>query len=75
VVIYLSPMFSCSDSFPAPTGSGKTVLFELAIIRMLVHNKNDSQSKCIYIAPTKVDFPSILVFFTHLRSGSVFGTI
>lgn len=63
MVIYFSPTFSCSDSLPAPTGSGKTVLFELAIIRMLVHNKNDRQSKCIYIAPTKVDFPFILAFF------------
>ncbi|KAF9246342.1 P-loop containing nucleoside triphosphate hydrolase protein [Melanogaster broomeanus] len=36
----------------APTGSGKTVLFELAIIRMLT--SNDSQSaKCVYVAPTK----------------------
>ncbi|CAA7271574.1 unnamed protein product [Cyclocybe aegerita] len=38
----------------APTGSGKTVLFELAIIRTLEQNRNNSkQAKCIYVAPTK----------------------
>ncbi|KAI0076468.1 P-loop containing nucleoside triphosphate hydrolase protein [Panus rudis PR-1116 ss-1] len=36
----------------APTGSGKTVLFELAIIRMLV-NARGGTPKCIYVAPTK----------------------
>ncbi|CAL1705677.1 unnamed protein product [Somion occarium] len=36
----------------SPTGSGKTVLFELSIIRMLsaAHGR---ASKCIYVAPTK----------------------
>ncbi|KZT07825.1 P-loop containing nucleoside triphosphate hydrolase protein [Laetiporus sulphureus 93-53] len=38
----------------APTGSGKTVLFELAIIRMLTQvGGNTKTSKCIYVAPTK----------------------
>ncbi|KAI0053920.1 P-loop containing nucleoside triphosphate hydrolase protein [Auriscalpium vulgare] len=38
----------------APTGSGKTVLFELAIIRMLMHSSSSSTAvKCVYIAPTK----------------------
>ncbi|PCH39192.1 nucleoside triphosphate hydrolase protein, partial [Wolfiporia cocos MD-104 SS10] len=37
----------------APTGSGKTVLFELAIIRMLTQAGEDSKPKCIYVAPTK----------------------
>ncbi|THH28499.1 hypothetical protein EUX98_g5689 [Antrodiella citrinella] len=36
----------------APTGSGKTVLFELAIIRMLM-NTGSRPVKCIYVAPTK----------------------
>ncbi|KAJ7112430.1 hypothetical protein C8R43DRAFT_1159023 [Mycena crocata] len=37
-----------------PTGSGKTVLFELAIIRMLRQAKESGQSvKCVYMAPTK----------------------
>ncbi|KAF7322399.1 DEAD/DEAH-box DNA helicase [Mycena chlorophos] len=35
----------------APTGSGKTVLFELAIIRML--KELGETFKCVYIAPTK----------------------
>jgi ATP-dependent DNA helicase HFM1/MER3 len=36
----------------APTGCGKTVIFELAIIRMLTkYPKMDA--KCIYIAPNK----------------------
>ncbi|KAK7038046.1 ATP-dependent DNA helicase MER3 [Favolaschia claudopus] len=38
----------------APTGSGKTVLFELAIIRMLRLAKESGQAvKCVYMAPTK----------------------
>ncbi|KAF8205795.1 hypothetical protein K438DRAFT_2014648 [Mycena galopus ATCC 62051] len=38
----------------APTGSGKTVLFELAIIRMLTQAKASGESvKCVYMAPTK----------------------
>ncbi|KAJ6531293.1 hypothetical protein B0H19DRAFT_1242397 [Mycena capillaripes] len=38
----------------APTGSGKTVLFELAIIRMLRQAKESGESmKCVYMAPTK----------------------
>ncbi|KAF8517515.1 P-loop containing nucleoside triphosphate hydrolase protein, partial [Hysterangium stoloniferum] len=37
---------------PAPTGSGKTVLFELALIRMFMQ-KNSSDVKCVYMAPTK----------------------
>ncbi|KAG8838170.1 Sec63 [Serendipita sp. 400] len=36
----------------APTGSGKTVIFELAIVKMLI-NSPQGDSKCIYIAPTK----------------------
>lgn len=36
----------------APTGSGKTVIMELAICRLLV-NKNDEHCKIIYQAPTK----------------------
>ncbi|CCA76367.1 related to HFM1-DNA/RNA helicase [Serendipita indica DSM 11827] len=36
----------------APTGSGKTVLFELAIVNML-KNGNNPNLKCIYVAPTK----------------------
>ncbi|KAJ7047198.1 P-loop containing nucleoside triphosphate hydrolase protein [Mycena alexandri] len=38
----------------APTGSGKTVLFELAIIRMLRQAKESGDAvKCVYMAPTK----------------------
>ncbi|KAG8935054.1 Sec63 [Tulasnella sp. 417] len=35
----------------APTGSGKTVLFELAIVRVLLSGTNDA--KCVYMSPTK----------------------
>jgi ATP-dependent DNA helicase HFM1/MER3 len=35
----------------APTGSGKTVVFELAIIRELLARKGDSL--CVYVAPIK----------------------
>ncbi|KAI1794644.1 P-loop containing nucleoside triphosphate hydrolase protein [Ganoderma leucocontextum] len=38
----------------APTGSGKTVLFELAIIKMMKETSHSNQkSRCVYIAPTK----------------------
>ncbi|KIK97520.1 hypothetical protein PAXRUDRAFT_10143 [Paxillus rubicundulus Ve08.2h10] len=38
----------------APTGSGKTVLFELGIIRLLTEAAHDSKlAKCVYVAPTK----------------------
>ena len=38
----------------APTGGGKTVLFELALIEMLSSNiRSSSISKCVYVAPTK----------------------
>ncbi|KAG1761698.1 Sec63 Brl domain-containing protein [Suillus occidentalis] len=38
----------------APTGSGKTVLFELGIIRMIIDSSSTSQgAKCVYVAPTK----------------------
>ncbi|KAG2147242.1 Sec63 Brl domain-containing protein [Suillus cothurnatus] len=38
----------------APTGSGKTVLFELSIIRMVTDPASTNQSaKCVYVAPTK----------------------
>ncbi|VDB82695.1 unnamed protein product [Peniophora sp. CBMAI 1063] len=38
----------------APTGSGKTVLFELAMIRLFTSRNPSTSVKCIYIAPTKV---------------------
>ncbi|KAF8605451.1 P-loop containing nucleoside triphosphate hydrolase protein [Ceratobasidium sp. AG-I] len=39
----------------APTGAGKTVLFELAVIRLLQSGGDglNSASKCVYMAPTK----------------------
>ncbi|KAJ3837994.1 P-loop containing nucleoside triphosphate hydrolase protein [Lentinula raphanica] len=38
----------------APTGSGKTVLFELAIIKMLSEARETGELvKCVYVAPTK----------------------
>jgi len=43
------------NPFLAPTGSGKTVLFELSIIHMLMSSAHDVNAvKCVYIAPTKV---------------------
>ncbi|KAG2146850.1 Sec63 Brl domain-containing protein [Suillus bovinus] len=36
----------------APTGSGKTVIFELSIIRM-VNDRTNEAAKCVYVAPTK----------------------
>ncbi|KAI0282118.1 Sec63 Brl domain-containing protein, partial [Russula aff. rugulosa BPL654] len=38
----------------APTGSGKTVLFELAMIQMLTNSSGrGTAEKCVYVAPTK----------------------
>ncbi|EPQ57931.1 P-loop containing nucleoside triphosphate hydrolase protein [Gloeophyllum trabeum ATCC 11539] len=45
-----------TSSYPtvAPTGSGKTVLFELAIIRLLMESGTGARAtKCVYMAPTK----------------------
>ncbi|KAI0306724.1 P-loop containing nucleoside triphosphate hydrolase protein, partial [Multifurca ochricompacta] len=45
---------SLSPLFTAPTGSGKTVLFELSIIHMLVNSSGRGDTeKCVYVAPTK----------------------
>ncbi|XP_041453765.1 probable ATP-dependent DNA helicase HFM1 [Lytechinus variegatus] len=39
----------------APTGSGKTVLFELAILRLLISQGGyDNRTKVVYMAPIKV---------------------
>ncbi|KAG0143739.1 hypothetical protein CROQUDRAFT_108963 [Cronartium quercuum f. sp. fusiforme G11] len=49
----LLPTIYESDSnavVAAPTGSGKTVVFELAILRMLEYDPN---AKAVYMAPTK----------------------
>ncbi|KAH7343302.1 hypothetical protein B0J17DRAFT_764514 [Rhizoctonia solani] len=39
----------------APTGAGKTVLFELSVVRLLRSETNVSRTtyKCVYMAPTK----------------------
>ncbi|KAI0636677.1 P-loop containing nucleoside triphosphate hydrolase protein [Trametes polyzona] len=42
------------ENMVTPTGSGKTVLFELAIIKMLKRAANaNAKARCVYIAPTK----------------------
>jgi superfamily II DNA or RNA helicase len=53
----VSGYLECEDStiyiyFVAPTGSGKTVLFELALLACL--QQGIDQCRAIYIAPTKV---------------------
>ncbi|EIW84852.1 DEAD-domain-containing protein [Coniophora puteana RWD-64-598 SS2] len=51
-LVSLHNSFSALDSSAlAPTGSGKTVLFELSIIRML--SEASVNTKCVYVAPTK----------------------
>ena len=37
----------------APTGSGKTVILELAIIRVMSKAMTPSSVKCVYMAPSK----------------------
>lgn len=37
----------------APTGSGKTVVHELAIIRSITSASNPNLIKCVFIAPNK----------------------
>ena len=52
--IYPSLLYPYLAMPTAPTGSGKTVLFELAIIRMLNQvSKTGHAMKCVYMAPTK----------------------
>lgn len=47
-------VYSTDDNMvvSAPTGSGKTVLFELAICK-LAHQRGNENTKVVYIAPTK----------------------
>ena len=63
-----------SMTFPtAPTGSGKTVIFELAIIRMLSNAESPNNVKCIYVAPTKVtSFRPCQGFHSSMFSSRVF---
>ncbi|RDX56453.1 P-loop containing nucleoside triphosphate hydrolase protein [Lentinus brumalis] len=43
-----------NENMVPPTGSGKTVLFELAIVKMLRESAGTGlKVKCVYIAPTK----------------------
>nr|DBA11289.1 TPA_inf: MER3 [Testicularia cyperi] len=66
----------------APTGSGKTVLFELALLRMLQHEPESA--KAVYLAPTKAlcaektrdwtrRFGSLSVGVIELTGDSVYG--
>lgn len=49
-----SPVFESNDNFvlSSPTGSGKTVIFELAICRTVKHEQA-AKFKTVYMAPTK----------------------
>jgi hypothetical protein len=61
----------------APTGSGKTVLFELAMIRFLEMNCDDD-SRCIYIAPTKASCKASRTNSTdeqNILSGALLGEV
>ncbi|KAI0822838.1 P-loop containing nucleoside triphosphate hydrolase protein [Trametes gibbosa] len=47
-------VMNTDDNMVTPTGSGKTVLFELAIIKMLKRSAvTTDRARCVYIAPTK----------------------
>lgn len=53
-IVYIPPVFNAvynSDDnvfVGAPTGSGKTICAEFAILRMLLHN---AEGRCVYITP------------------------
>lgn len=49
----------------APTGSGKTICAEFAILRMLLHN---AEGRCVYITPMEALAEQVL---SHLPAGSV----
>ncbi|SNX84863.1 related to HFM1 - DNA/RNA helicase [Melanopsichium pennsylvanicum] len=66
----------------APTGSGKTVVFELALLRMLA--KEPESARAVYLAPTKalcsertrdwsIRFGSVGCGVTELTGDSVYG--
>jgi hypothetical protein len=67
-----NPAFSLSSSL-APTGSGKTVLFELSIIRILeVARETGKSLKCVYMAPTKVSLVFMVIYrWTDYSTGPV----
>ncbi|KAI0780632.1 P-loop containing nucleoside triphosphate hydrolase protein [Trametes elegans] len=47
-------VMNTNENMVTPTGSGKTVLFELAIIQLLQQRSDAHEKKrCVYIAPTK----------------------
>lgn len=58
----------------APTGSGKTVLFELAIVKLLMNDQNNS-SKCIYMSPTKVGRTAFKLHLSQHRAGPLLGKV
>jgi ATP-dependent DNA helicase HFM1/MER3 len=52
----LTQVLSSSDNMVigAPTGSGKTAVHELAILKLLIDNRtSQKQMKCVYVAPNK----------------------
>ena len=55
--IVLSQLLNSNENMviAAPTGSGKTVLHELAIVGLLCHRTPDEirRIKCVFIAPNK----------------------
>lgn len=60
----------------APTGGGKTVLFELGLIDVLKSAGHQSDFKCVYVAPTKVryDFNQSHLCTLEFLLGIVLGT-
>lgn len=53
----MSSKSDCNPYISAPTGSGKTVIFELAILRAVMNKQfqsGEGRSLCVYVAPLKV---------------------
>lgn len=49
----------------APTGSGKTICAEFAILRMLLHN---AEGRCVYITPMEALAEQVC---SHMKGGFV----
>ena len=55
----------------APTGSGKTICAEFAILRMLLHN---AEGRCVYITPMEALAEQVPALLNVVQSGHSAGS-